>query len=614
MSTPAPQKPSPEAEAQKLKTYAMGAIGAIAAIAFLAFTSGTQRPASDTTGGPGSGSISRPVSQGVATPVPKPSTPPAPQQQAIAPPMAQGSTAPTMQAPAPTTAPAGQKAAATPAAKALPPAPPTDPKGNTPAATEAPPSSPTTARPTVAAKQAPESTATPPEAPKVATAPASPPLPQSSQTQIQSVPAPAAVATRPSMKIQEITTPLGIKAWLVEERSVPLMALRFGFEGGSSQDPKGKEGVSNFITGMMDEGAGDIDAITFQKRMEELAMRMSFDTSADSFYGSFETLTENRKAAVDLLALALQKPRFDKDAVDRVRGQYKSGLVFAARNPSTVAGETTMRLIYGDHPYGATTKGTALSLDAITGADLEAYRKRIFARDTLRVVAVGDINAKELSDILDQLFGALPAKAELVPVPAITAKAQEKLKVVDMAVPQSEVRFGVPGLLRHDKDFMAAFVVNHILGGGGFSARLMEEVREKRGLAYSAYSYLQPMKKSGVMIGGVATKNEQVATSIEVIRAELKRLAAEGPTATELANAKSNLTGSFALRFDTNAKIASQLLFFSMEDLGVSYIERRNGEVAAVTIEDAKRVAKRLLDNDELFFVVVGRPQGLPRT
>jgi len=221
------------------------------------------------------------------------------------------------------------------------------------------------------------------------------------------------------------------------------------------------------------------------------------------------------------------------------------------------------------------------------------------------------VTAQEASALIDDIFGALPAKATLTAIAPVVPKPVEKLQVIEMAVPQSVARFGLGAMGRKDKDFMAAFVLNHIIGGGGFSARLMEEVREKRGLAYSVSSYLQPYDATSLFGGGVATKNEQMAQSLDILRTELKRMADEGPTAKELEGAKSNLTGSFALRFDTNAKIANQLLYFLQEDLGIDYVDRRNKEVDAVTLDDAKRVAKKLLVVDDLFITVVGKPVGL---
>jgi zinc protease len=414
-----------------------------------------------------------------------------------------------------------------------------------------------------------------------------------------------------AMKIQEVKSPGGITAWLVEEHSVPLIALRYAFDGGNAQDPEGKEGLANFLASMMDEGAGDLNAKQFQERMEEIAMRMGFDDARDAFYGSFETLTENRDKAVALLALALNKPRFDTDAVDRIRGQLVAGLIQAARDPDRVASETWAATAFAGHPYGRPANGTLESIKKITREDLAALRTRMFAKDTLSVVVVGDIDANTLAGMLDQIFGGLPAKAKLTPVAQVIPKATEKLKVVEMAVPQSVARFGLPAMPRKDKDFLPAFVLNQIVGGGVMSSRLWEEVREKRGLAYSVYTSVQPFKHTSVFAGGVATKNEEIGQSLELINAELKRIAAEGPTEAELANAKSYLTGSFALRFDTNAKIANQLLWVLQEDLGKDYVDRRNGEIEAVTLDQVKAVAKRLFEGQELITTVVGKPKGL---
>lgn len=418
-----------------------------------------------------------------------------------------------------------------------------------------------------------------------------------------------------AMKIQEVTSSRGIKAWLVEEHSVPLIALRFAFDGGNTQDPEGKEGLANFLAGMMDEGAGDLTSKQFQEGMEEIAMRMSFDDSRDAFYGSLETLTENRDKAIELLALAVNKPRFDKDAVERVRGQLIAGLISAARDPSRVAGEQWSSMAFAGHPYGRPANGTQASVGKIAAADLRDLWSRMFAKDTLHVVAVGDVDAATLKTMLDTVFGGLPAKARLTPVADTAPKAgAEAQEVIDMAVPQSVARFGLPAMGRKDKDFMAAFVLNTIVGGGVMSSRLWEEVREKRGLAYSVYTAVQPLKHASIFAGGVATKNEEMATSMDLIRGELKRFAADGPTAEELQNAKDYLTGSFALRFDTNAKIANQLLWVLQEDLGIDYLDRRNAEVEAVTLADVKRVAKRLFENKELIVTIVGKPKGLTPT
>jgi zinc protease len=415
-----------------------------------------------------------------------------------------------------------------------------------------------------------------------------------------------------AMRIQEVRSPGGISAWLVEEHSVPLMAMRFAFDGaGSSQDPAGKEGLANFLSTILDEGAGDLTAQAFQERMEELALRMSFDDGRDAFYGSFETLTVNRDAAVQLLALAVNKPRFDPEAIERMRKQLLASLVAAARDPTRVASEKWMAAAFANHPYGRPSNGTALSVGEINRADLLNVHKRGFAKDNLRVVVVGDIDAKTLGTVLDAVFGTLPAKAQVTPVSMVEPKAAQKLSITDMNVPQSVVRFGLPAMARKDKEFIPAFVLNTIIGGAAFTSRLYREVRDKRGLSYGVDTSIMPMKNASVFFGGVATKNEKVSESLDVIRAELKRITEEGPTAAELADAKAYLTGSFALRFDTNANIANQLLWMQLEGLGTNYVDQRNAMIDAVTLDDLKRVAKRLFAGKELIVTVVGKPKGL---
>jgi zinc protease len=414
-----------------------------------------------------------------------------------------------------------------------------------------------------------------------------------------------------AMNIQTITSPGGIEAWLVEEHSVPLISLKYAFDGGSSQDPEGKEGVANFITAMMDEGAGDLRSAEYQERMEDIAMRMSYDDSKDSLYGSFETLTANRDKAVELLKLSVQKPRFDADAVERIRQQLLANLVYADKDPEKVAMREWYAQAFAGHPYARPSNGTMETVSKISRDDLVAYHKRTFARDNLKVVAVGDITAEDLGKLIDDVFGGLPAKADLFPVVKTQPLTGGSQQVIDMAVPQSVAVFGLGAMPRKDPDFMAAFVVNHILGGGGFSAKLMEEVREKRGLAYSVYTYIQPYRHASILVGSVATKNASMAESLDIIRKELKKIAENGPTPADLEAAKSYLTGSYALRFDTNSKIASQLLGLMQEGFGPDYVENRNKLIEAVTLEDAKRVAARLLKPDDLIVTIVGKPAGM---
>ncbi len=417
-----------------------------------------------------------------------------------------------------------------------------------------------------------------------------------------------AAAQGSTMKIQEVTSPGGIKAWLVESHVNPLIAIRFAFVGGASQDAPGKDGQAYFVTSMMDEGAGELDASAFQEREQALAMRMEFDAGRDVMLGNIQTLAENKDEVFDLVRLAMSKPRFDEDALERVRAQILAGLKFDENDPETVASLAWDRLAFNDHPYGRPVKGTMASIAAITSEDLHDYVRRVFARDKLVVSVVGDITAEELGPALDQLFGDLPERSELVQVAEARPPLGPTREVIIMDVPQSVAQFGHRGIARDDDDFIAAYVLNYIIGGGGFSSRLMEEVREKRGLAYSVYSNLYPYQHGAVFVGNVATKNEAVGQSLTVIQDELLRLSEQGPSQEELDSAKSYLTGAYALRFESSTSIASQLLWIQIEDLGIDYITKRNALVEAVTMDDIKRVAKRLLAADQLITTIVGKP------
>jgi zinc protease len=410
------------------------------------------------------------------------------------------------------------------------------------------------------------------------------------------------------MKIERVVSPGGIEAWLVESHANPLIAMRFAFRGGASQDDSGKEGLAYFISAMMDEGAGDLDAVAFQEREQGLAMRMDFDASRDVMLGNVQTLTANQDAVFDLVRLALSKPRFDKDAVERVRAQILAGLKFDENDPETVASLAWDKLAFPSHPYGRPVKGSTASIASISPQDLRSYSDRVFARDKLVISVVGDIDAAALGRALDHIFGALPAKAVLAPVADANPPLGPSQQIIEMDVPQSVAQFGHRGIARKDDDFIPAYVLNYIIGGGGFSSRLMEEVREKRGLAYSVHSNLFPFQHGAVFVGNVATKNEAVGQSLAVIEDELRRLAEQGPTAEELESAKSYLTGAYALRFESSSSIANQLLWIQIEDLGIDYVNHRNELIEAVSLEDIKRVAKRLFEADRLITTIVGKP------
>lgn len=422
-----------------------------------------------------------------------------------------------------------------------------------------------------------------------------------------------AMPLRAEIAVQEVTSPGGITAWLVEDHEIPFTALDIAFQGGTSLDLPGERGAVNLMAATLEEGAGEMDAQAFAEARDSLAAGFGFGASQDAVSISARFLTENRDQAVDLLRQAIIAPRFDQSAIDRVRGQVLSGLASDATDPSSIAGETFNALAFGKHPYGSEDSGTPESVATLTRDDLIEAKARTMARDRLHVAAVGDITPEQLGQVLDRLFGDLPEMGAPLPGRA-TWLASGGVKVVDFDSPQSVVVFGQSGMRRDDPDFFAAYILNEILGGSRFSARLMTEVREKRGLTYGIGTYLMPMAYGEALMGQMATANATAGQAIDLIRQEWARMAKDGVSAEELAATKTYLTGSYPLRFDGNGQIAEILVGMQMDGLSPDYITTRNDKIEAVTQDDIKRVAARLLTPDALQFVVVGQPDGVKST
>jgi len=418
--------------------------------------------------------------------------------------------------------------------------------------------------------------------------------------------------TARAIEIQEVKSDSGVTAWLVQDSTIPLIAMKFSFNGGAATDPADKTGLSKFLSGMLDEGAGDMTSAQFQAELNDNSIRMGFSASQHRFDGSLQTLTINRDKAFELLAKAITSPRFEEGPMERLRRQFLVSLKRDLEQPNTIATRAWLKTMVGkDHPYARPRSGTQESLKVITAEDLRAKAKSIFTRDQLFVAVTGDIDAKTLKTMLDKVFGGLPAKSDLPEIAEAKVFEQPKTQVIDRDIPQSVIRFGMKGIKRKDKDFVTAYVLFNIFGSGQFGSRLMEEIREKRGLSYSAYATLYPLRRAGLIFGSAATVNARVGETVKVITDEFKRMADEGPTQTELDNAISYLTGAYALRFDTNSKIAGQLLANMKMELGIDYVTKRNDLIRAVTLSEVKRVAKKLLRTDQLVFTIVGKPQDL---
>jgi len=412
--------------------------------------------------------------------------------------------------------------------------------------------------------------------------------------------------------VTSVKSSSGIEAWLIEDHSLPLIAIGFSFGSGAALDPKGKEGLANFAVSLLDEGAGDLDSEAYKARLEELSIRLEFGAYLDSTAGSMRTLSANADAAFDLLHLALTRPRFDAEAVERVRGEIVSDLQEALQDPGTIGSRIFWRTAFPDHAYGRRSRGTLASLASIDAADLRRFVSERFARDRLKIGVVGDVTPERLRALLDRTFGDLPANSAPGGVADTAAVDAGALYLVKVPVPQSAVIFGERGLKRDDPDWYAAALMNEILGGSGLNSRLTAAVRDKRGLAYSVYSELDPLRHAGLIVGRVATRNDRVAEAIDLVRTEWQRMREEGPTEAELAAAKSYTIGSFAAGYDSTSRLASLLVSMQVENLGIDYMTRRAELLQKVTLEDVRRVARRLLDPQRLRIVVVGNPPSLP--
>lgn len=420
----------------------------------------------------------------------------------------------------------------------------------------------------------------------------------------------AALPAQAATRIERVRSPLGIEAWLVSDRSNPLIALDFALRGGNAQDGANQGGTAAMVTSLLAEGAGPLEARAFQERMQRLGAGIGFGQSRDWITGSLRSLTVNRDASFEMLELALTAPRFDAADVERVRVASLTGLRREQGQPNAIAARVFQEIAFPGHVYGRPGRGSIESVTALTIDDLRAYHARVFSREHLVIGVVGDIDAATLGPLLDRTFGRLPARAGLVPVQPVAPRGLGTRRIVPFDNPQTVMQFALPGLLRSDPDFIPGFIMNHILGGGSFTSRLWKEVRETRGLTYSIGTGLSPLAQAAILAGSTSTRNDRVAETLQIIERVMRDMAETGPSREELDKAKQFQIGSFLLRFDNSARIAGQLVAFQQDGLGPDWLERRNQVMAAVTLDDVRRVARRLL-SAEMIVTLVGRPEGV---
>jgi len=417
----------------------------------------------------------------------------------------------------------------------------------------------------------------------------------------------ASFAPAQAANIQNIDLGKAAQVWFAEDHTVPIISFNISLPAGSAYDPPGKAGLATFAGSMIDEGAGGLDSKAFHEALANRAISFSARADRDYLVISISTLKENAPEAMHLLQLALTRPRFETDALTRVRAQIIQSLQQDQAEPQRLAARGFTREFFGGHAYAHPTSGEIDSVSSITQADLRNFARSHWVKNGLKVAVAGDITAPALTKLLAETF--LPVSgASVAPLPNVGRLGAPGIHVVPLPVPQPTAAFGLPGVMRHDPDFIPGYVANYILGGGGFSARLMEEVRVKRGLTYGISTSLTAYNKAAVWQGSVATRADAVRQTVQVVKETLAEFAANGPTQQELDDAKTYLTGSFPLAFASNSGTASQLGTFQRQNLDIGYVARRNSLIQAVTLADVKRVSKRLFDPARLTVVIGGSP------
>jgi zinc protease len=430
---------------------------------------------------------------------------------------------------------------------------------------------------------------------------------------VSAEPRPEQAQTTHGVPVRRIVSPGGLEAWLVSDPSVPMLTLRAYWRGGAAVEPSHLTGATGVMADMLTEGAGNLDANAFKERLEELNMGLGFSASWDGVGMSVTTLTENRDAAFEMARLALMSPRFDEAPLARIKRQIEVSIRARETNAGYIANLALDNAVIPGHPYARRIE--LANLQAINRASLMERKNALLARDRLLITIVGDVDAATAGRLIDSTFGALPrAGAPLPPIPQASVRTGQPMIVRRLPQPQSLILFVAPGIQDEDPDWIPLAVANYILGGGGFSSRLMDQVREERGLVYGISTSPSVRDFSAELRGSAQTENGDVAQALEVTRAEMRRLYQEGPTEAEVADAITYMTGAFALSLDSNVKIASVLHGYQVAGRPIDYVNRRNDLIRAVTREDVVRVIRRLFNPDSFTFVVVGQPDGITPT
>lgn len=414
-----------------------------------------------------------------------------------------------------------------------------------------------------------------------------------------------------AVQVQQVVGSSGVKAWLVEDHKLPVVAISFAFRGGVEQDQPAKQGLATMMTGLLTEGAGDLDAIAFQKHLADRNITMDFKAERDALLGSMKCLAQDKDAAFSLLALALTKPRFDTADLERERAQQQAAIRAQFANPEWQSRYALLQSLFGRHPYGQRRLGTLKTVSALTRDDVKNFADNHLARDNLVVSVAGDMTAGEVAAVLDRVFGDLPRKAHLAKIPAAGWPGKAVQIVVPREGTQTAVMFALPAPRQDDADWYPAEIANYIFGGGGFSSRLMQEVRDKKGLTYGIDTGLSPSEHASLMVGSMASDNPKTREAWDIVLATLQRFYEDGVTAKEIDAAKDYMTGSLPLALTSTDRIAGVLTQMQLEHRPPHYLDIRNDLIRKVTPEQVNNAIHRWFNPAVLVSAMTGRPEGM---
>ena len=415
------------------------------------------------------------------------------------------------------------------------------------------------------------------------------------------------LSAQAALTLQNWQTPQGTRVLFVESHELPMLDISVDFPAGSARDPAGKAGLAHLTHGMLDQGAGGLTDTAIAHRLADVGAVLAGNFDRDRAGVTLRTLSSatEKTAALDVLARVLQQPDFPPAVIKREKQRLISAIREAEADPGTVADKAFYRALYGNHPYAHDESGEPAAIAQLARDELLAFYRTHYSAPNAVISLMGDISRAEAEAIAARLAAGLSRAAA---VPALPKPASAAATTTHIAFPsaQSHVLVGAVGMARNDPDFFPLYVGNYVLGGGGFDSRLMREVRDKRGYAYSAYSYFMPMREAGPFQLGLQTRLEQTDDALKVAQATVRQFIADGPTEAELTQAKSNLTGGFPLRIDSNKKILDYLSVIGFYHLPLDYLDTWVDKVNAVDVAAVKQAFARRIDPDQLVTVIVG--------